>query len=423
MTAPADALFELLPLLTGEDDAPVLCAHFLERLVALSGTATGSIWLSTPETAELTPVAAVGQNLVALRGLGLVPGSGPGRPQLLGRSLLCTTPDEVACCLDELSPRQAEIYRNAADTPPASLAAVAIPGGDARLGVLILETREPAPPLTSADMPWVERAAALLGVGLVNARLRRAAADAHALHAASGIQAETISFLAHEMRTPLTAIKGYATALLLPETSFDAAAERDFLQQIDRECDTLIRLIEDLLESYVLEEGAPGLDREPVRLPGLVREIVDDLTATTRIHRFVVEFPRDLPLVEADPARLAQVLRNLLENAVKYSPQGGLIVVRGERQGDRVVIRVSDQGVGIAPEHLNRLFDKFFRIKSGDNPATVGSGLGLPIARNIVTAHGGQIWAESRPGQGSTFSFSLPLTGVYGADDGDADDE
>ncbi|NIV29377.1 MAG: hypothetical protein GWN58_07670, partial [Anaerolineae bacterium] len=114
------------------------------------------------------------------------------------------------------------------------------------------------------------------------------------------------------------------------------------------------------------------------------------------------------PIVDADPRRIEQVIRNLLDNAFKYSPAGGLVVVRGEVQEREIVISVADQGMGIAPEHLNRLFEKFYRIESGLGRHVVGSGLGLPIARTIVESHGGRIWAESQVGQGSTFYFTLP---------------
>jgi signal transduction histidine kinase len=121
----------------------------------------------------------------------------------------------------------------------------------------------------------------------------------------------------------------------------------------------------------------------------------------------VVDLPA-VPIVDADPHRVEQVLRNLIDNAVKYSPGGGMIVIRGEVDETQVTISVSDQGPGIAPEHLNRLFDKFYRVESGLGRHVVGSGLGLPIARTIVESHGGRIWAESRPGEGSTFYFTLP---------------
>jgi signal transduction histidine kinase len=123
----------------------------------------------------------------------------------------------------------------------------------------------------------------------------------------------------------------------------------------------------------------------------------------------VIDFPDGFPVVDGDPDRIAQVLRNLLDNAVKYSPDGGLVMLRGEMTENEVVVSVADQGVGISPEHLNRLFEKFFRVDSGLKRHVVGSGLGLPICRTIVEAHGGRIWAESKVGQGSTFYFTLPL--------------
>jgi len=141
----------------------------------------------------------------------------------------------------------------------------------------------------------------------------------------------------------------------------------------------------------------------------LAKRVVDDVAHHAKKHHFLVDFPEHFPIVDADPDRIAQVLRNLVNNAMKYSPEGGLILVRGELQGDEVVVSIADQGVGIASEHLNRLFEKFFRVRPGRGAHVVGSGLGLPIARAIVENHGGRIWAESQLGQGSTFYFSIPL--------------
>jgi signal transduction histidine kinase len=145
-----------------------------------------------------------------------------------------------------------------------------------------------------------------------------------------------------------------------------------------------------------------------VRLPHLAREVADEIQLQTASHRLVVDFPDDFPLLMCDPRRLRQVLRNILDNAVKYSPDGGLIVMRGEvRQAD-VVVSVADQGVGIAPEDLIPLFDKYFRVQRTTGDHVPGTGLGLPITRAIVEAHAGRIWAESKLGQGTTFYFSLP---------------
>ncbi|HSN73725.1 MAG TPA: ATP-binding protein [Anaerolineae bacterium] len=223
---------------------------------------------------------------------------------------------------------------------------------------------------------------------------------------------DLISTLAHEMRTPLTSIKGYSTALLMEDVTFSPETRREFLQFIDAECDVLETLIHDFLESSIIDAGMLRLEIQPVKLPPLLKGVVDDIARRTQVHRFVVDFSRRFPILDADPDRIAQVLRNLLDNAVKYSPEGGLIVVRGEVREEEVVISVADQGVGLTPEHLNRLFEKYFRARSGPARHVAGTGLGLRIARAIVEGHGGRIWAESQLGVGTTFYFTLPLGGL-----------
>jgi signal transduction histidine kinase len=167
-----------------------------------------------------------------------------------------------------------------------------------------------------------------------------------------------------------------------------------------------------LLESSIIDAGLLRLEPQPVELPRLAKNVTDDIARRTKIHRFLLDFPERFPILDADPDRIVQVLRNLLDNAVKYSPEGGLIVVRGEVREDEVVVSVADQGVGLNPEHLNRLFEKFFRARSSLGRHVVGSGLGLPISRTIVESHGGRIWAESQVGQGTTLFFALPLEGL-----------
>jgi signal transduction histidine kinase len=197
----------------------------------------------------------------------------------------------------------------------------------------------------------------------------------------------------------------------MEEASFSPESQREFLEIIDEECDTLQDLIHDLLESSIIDAGLLRLEPQPVRLPLLAQGVIDDIARRSDKHRFVVDFPEDFPIVDADPNRIEQVVGNLVDNAIKYSPEGGLVVVRGEVREREVVVSVADQGVGIAPEHLNRLFEKFFRVEWGLGRHVVGSGLGLPIALTIVESHGGRIWAESQLGEGSTFSFTLPLEG------------
>ena len=224
-------------------------------------------------------------------------------------------------------------------------------------------------------------------------------------------KAELISTLAHEMRTPLTSIKGYSTALLMEEAGFKPETQREFLEIIDRECDVLEDLISDFLESSTIDAGAMKIDLQPVRLPRLAVQAADEVGRRFPKHFLLVDFSDEFPLVDADPERILQVLRQLLDNATKYSPKGGLILLQGKMVEDKAVISVADEGVGIAPEDLNHLFDRFFRAKSNSGTQIIGTGLGLPISRAIVEAHGGRIWAESQLGRGSTFYFSLPLKG------------
>ncbi|HHY93488.1 MAG TPA: HAMP domain-containing histidine kinase, partial [Firmicutes bacterium] len=221
------------------------------------------------------------------------------------------------------------------------------------------------------------------------------------------MRSELIAVLSHEMRTPLASIKGYVTALLRDDVEWDAGTRREFLEIIDRETDTLTQVITEILDASMLEEGGLELNKEPLLLPRLVEKVVNEVCPRAPQHRFLVCFPPDFPIVAGDRLRIEQVLRNLLDNAVKYS-DGGLIVLRGEARGDEVVVSVADQGVGIKPDHLNRLFERFYRIKNEGRRAVVGTGLGLPIARDIVEKHGGRIWASSQVGKGTTFFFTLP---------------
>jgi signal transduction histidine kinase len=216
---------------------------------------------------------------------------------------------------------------------------------------------------------------------------------------------ELLSVLAHEMRTPLTTIKGYATALLDSARQDDPAVRRAALRAIEQETSTLTLLIAELLEAAAVDSGTLVLTLEPVLVNRMVERLVGEFAGRRGRHRFVVSFPSAWPVVRGDPRRLDMVFRNILDNAVKYSPRGGLVAVSGVAGRREVIVSIADQGIGIAPEDLNRLFERFFRARR--TAGVPGSGLGLPIARAIVERHGGRIWAESTPGKGTTFHVAL----------------
>lgn len=347
-----------------------------------------------------------------------------GAPFVAGGALLLYEPEtgdlelKAARGYGEVALRTWQARLDAQGLPPHDLA-LPLLVNETPVGILTLELRSSADAASTDDLVWLREVAGLLALAVQSVSQRTTREAARALDEANHLKAEMVSVLAHEMRTPLTSIKGYATALRMEEAAFSPATQREFLQIIDEECDVLQGLIRDLLEAAVIDAGLLALEPQPTRLDRLAAGVVDDMLHPTPTHRFMVDFPRDLPIVDADPDRITQVLRNLLDNAVKYSPQGGLIVVRGETRDGEAVISVADQGIGIAPEHLNRLFEKYFRIKAGASRGVAGSGLGLPIARAIVEAHGGRIWAESRLGQGSTFYFTLPTAGTRATEDAD----
>lgn len=226
-------------------------------------------------------------------------------------------------------------------------------------------------------------------------------------------QAKTafISDVSHELRTPLTVIKGTIETLQDGAVD-DLEARGPFLESMDRETERLIRLVNDLLVLTRADAGALNLRRETIDLAALARarcRALESLAAGRGV-RLTVEGGEPL-LVNADADRLSQVLNNLLDNAIHYSPPGGDVRVSLAQAGDRVTCRVTDAGEGIPAEHLPHIFDRFYRVEAARQrtpESPTGSGLGLAIARSLVEAHGGQVAAESAPGQGTTVTFWLP---------------
>ena len=409
------AVFELARILVSEDDQQTLLTQFLSGLInRLEAADAGSLWLYDAADDRLVAVSAQGYDLDSLRQLRLCPGEAiAGKVFQSGEALLCSTPAETTAVMADLTDANRQFFVQATAGQGRALSALGVPlltvGGPS--GVLVFLNLQQPGGFTNGDLFFLERVADLLSLSIENARLRDELRGSEALGEANRLKAELISTLAHEMRTPLTSIKGYSTALLMEEGAFSPETQREFLEIIDEECDTLQNLIHDILESSIIDAGLLKLEMQPVLLPRLIQGVVDDMARRAVGCRFVVDLPDRLPVVEADSERITQVLRNLLDNAVKYSPGGGLIIVRAELWPGEVVISVADQGVGIAPQHLHQLFEKFFRAKTGLIRHVVGSGLGLPISHAIVESHGGRIWAESVIGQGSTFYFTLPVPG------------
>ena len=219
---------------------------------------------------------------------------------------------------------------------------------------------------------------------------------------------EAIGDLAHELRTPLSSIKSMMEGLV----DGVLAAESATFLGVQREVARLQRLVHDLEELARVEADQSPLDRRSVNIASLIHAAADRLQPQFEDKDvcLYIEARNDLPPVQADVGRLLQVLLNLLGNALRYTPSGGQVTVSVGREGQQMVLRVHDTGIGIAAEHLPFLYERFYRVDKSRTSASGGSGIGLTIARHLVEAHGGHIWATSPgPGQGSTFSFTLPL--------------
>lgn len=213
-----------------------------------------------------------------------------------------------------------------------------------------------------------------------------------------------ISTVSHELRSPLTSVKGYTSLMLSRWDRLKDDQKRTMLEQVHHDADRVTRLVTELLDISRLETGGLVLRRQMVALPGLARSVVEKVGLAISDLECSVTFADDVPPVYADPDKVEQVLTNLVENAAKYGSPRGMRVV-GEVSEGVVAVSVSDAGEGIPAEDLPRVFTKFFRRDHG-RPS--GTGLGLWISRGLVEAHGGQLTASSEPGEGSTFRFTLP---------------
>lgn len=215
-----------------------------------------------------------------------------------------------------------------------------------------------------------------------------------------------ISVISHELKTPVALIKGYVSTLRRDDVTWDRAIVQESLQVIEEESDRLGVLIENLLDASRLQSGGLALKRTDVLLPDLVARIAKRMQTQSSQHTITLNFPADFPVIVADELRIEQVISNLIGNSIKYSP-GGEINIAGQVRPDMVILCVSDEGPGIAPQDIPHIFDRFYRSPDTARK-TKGAGLGLYLTRSIVEAHGGRIWVDPESGKGARICFSLP---------------
>jgi K+-sensing histidine kinase KdpD len=223
---------------------------------------------------------------------------------------------------------------------------------------------------------------------------------------AEQIKSTFISIVSHELKTPVALIKGYVSTLRREDADWDRAIVDESLAVIEEEADRLSLMIENLLDASRLQAEGFKIKRSDVNLPMLVKRLAERFQTQTNHHTLVVDFPDNFPVVLADETRLQQVLSNLVTNSIKYAPEGE-IRISGEVRPNLVIITISDEGPGIAPQDIPHIFDSFYRSPEMAKH-TKGTGLGLYLSKSIIEAHGGRMWVDTETGKGARICFSLP---------------
>jgi two-component system sensor histidine kinase KdpD len=294
--------------------------------------------------------------------------------------------------------------------------------GTAAVSALVAPDRQGAGGADHSD-PLVTLFAAICGqiaLAIEHAELEQAAVHAAALHESDRLKDVLLGSVTHDLRTPLAAIKAITTSLLQPDARLSDSERQELIESIDQSVDRLNRLVSNLLDLSRLEAGVAAPQRDWHLIGDIIATVLDrlDLAGQTRGRRIEVDLPPDLPLVFVDHEQIEQVLTNLVENAVKYSPVACPIRVaaRARSDPDELEVAVADSGVGIPAAEREAIFDKFYRAQHAQPSPTphrppAGTGLGLAICKAIVQAHGGRIWATSAVGGGAVLTFTLPIPG------------
>jgi signal transduction histidine kinase len=288
------------------------------------------------------------------------------------------------------------------------------------LGVLATSIIHPDRQFTQADlrlaMALADRAALAIENSRLYAQERRLRQELEALNRqvqeANRLKTEFVTVVTHELRAPLTSIAGYVELLLEGQYSEGEEGQQECLRIIKRNADRQLDLINDLLDIARLEAGKMELQRLPFDLGGVIQEVAGELRPQIEAkgQRLTLDLAIALPAVVGDPERVTQILTNLVSNAHKYTPPGGSMTITTRAAHARVRVTVQDTGIGLTPKERRQLFTKFFRAQHPMVREVGGTGLGLAITRALVELHGGKITVTSAPGQGSTFSFTLPAT-------------
>jgi signal transduction histidine kinase len=385
--------------LNSTEDLSTLCRHILEAGCQVLGSEAASLMIRDPSSGQLHWMAALGVAGPLILDETLRCGEGiAGWVAEAGQSVVSNDPQNDPRFSQRIDALSGFVTRHLLCVPMVLHGRV--------YGVLEFLNRPADQPFDEVDVRKALAFASMAAVTLENGRLIRVAEEVGNVREISRFKTEMVSVVAHEMRNPLTSIRGFSEMLATEDgLPFDKA--REFGERIYEEAGRMDRLITDFLNLSRLESGSLPLADEPFELAAVMRRSVDKLDGLYPQHPISLEVPPDAT-VHGDAARTEQIVDNLLSNAVKYSPDGGVVRLEVRPEGATWRVAVSDHGLGIAPEHTSRLFHHFYRVPEKSHRKVRGSGLGLTIVKTLVEKMGGRVGCDSQAGVGSTFWFTLP---------------
>jgi len=388
----------------------------VERVAEVLGD-WAAIILRVPGTTELQVAGLYHSDMASL---GLAWSYMYRQPLILGEGnigqVISSGYPSLTSNLDTAAPQESATY-HATHMKLASLLVLPLRTRREIIGALVIAANDPEKQMSDQKLPLAELLAERAALAIENARLYTEQVEARRkVEDLSRLKDEFLSIASHELRTPVTSIKGYTqlARTLIHESDLQTAEEYLMiaLDQIDR----MSRLILELLDVSRIETGRLEIRRDDVNWPEFVREVVQHHRTAARERQLHLKLPESVAVVQGDRDRLEQVLGNLLENAVKYSPDGSDVWIEVAVDSERVITSIRDKGIGIPSDELGQVFERFHRGRHVSFTNYGGLGLGLYISKQIVERHAGTIWVESRAGQGTTFFFSLPTHKLASSD-------
>ena len=411
-------LHKLSKAISSTFDAEKLFSQIDKSFISELGFDKGLILLGDKETKEFSLPATVGytapeQEKVKkyLRESDII--DKINQPMLVDKSLL----------LDATKKELLQLFNLA------SFCVVPIISQEAKLGLLMVGNDLPYSRATEGDLEMLSILAGQIASGIENAKLYEELWHSHQeleqrvaqrtkelalanekLKKIDKLKSEFVSAVSHELRTPLTSIKGYAAILMAGKLGAVPESVKERLEKINKHSDSLTKLVNDLLDISRIESGRVEMKLERLDIKDAIDWVVDIISPQIKEKKieFTIDIPKKASACLADAIQLGRVLTNLLGNAIKFTPQKGKVSVNVKEDKNFLQIDIRDCGIGIAEEDLANIFEEFYRVDNAINQKIKGAGLGLSLVKRIVEAHKGKIWVNSKPGKGTTFSFTLP---------------